>query len=431
MNIKKTIIFFVFFSALIFSYQLSSAETYPATCDVTAQAVISGLGGCPAIDCNTYSNICAKCCTQTTTQTTSCTSFSYSNWSTCQTSGTQTRTVVSKLPTGCTAGSPVISQSCIPSITSSATPTSSTTLTSSSLISAFTSSKNEIISGEIITLAFSGPSTISKYKIYFSCPKYSTGLNAGLLAASVKIDGVEYCNKDFTVPNTVKTQKATILSTYSKPLKITIRLKAYNSKDEYIDYKDVILTVGAQTILPTNTTINATTTAATVSATTPVSSSVQTQVPITSTATSLQEQINSLLDQIKILQQQLLGQQSSSAPATSSGTSNSSVTPTSSSTSASASESITETALSNDPAIFSYTWNKDLYYGIRNDSDVKALQKALIKEGVYSGEVTGNFFGLTRQAVIDFQKKRGFTNIPGTGYVGSYTRKVLNDLYSK
>ena len=27
--------------------------------------------------------------------------------------------------------------------------------------------------------------------------------------------------------------------------------------------------------------------------------------------------------------------------------------------------------------------------------------------------------------------KHNFINIPGTGYVGSYTRKVLNDLYSK
>ncbi|OGY63454.1 MAG: hypothetical protein A3B92_01540 [Candidatus Harrisonbacteria bacterium RIFCSPHIGHO2_02_FULL_42_16] len=80
---------------------------------------------------------------------------------------------------------------------------------------------------------------------------------------------------------------------------------------------------------------------------------------------------------------------------------------------------------------FSYTWNRDLYYGLTNDKDVQALQNALILEGVYKGPVTGNFFRLTRQAVIDFQKKHNFTNVPGTGYVGPHTRKVLNDLYSK
>jgi len=85
----------------------------------------------------------------------------------------------------------------------------------------------------------------------------------------------------------------------------------------------------------------------------------------------------------------------------------------------------------NEIEAISYTWDNDLYYGMRNNDDVKALQRALTKEGVYSEEITGNFFGLTRQAVIDFQKKRGFSNVPNTGYVGPYTRKVLNGLYSK
>ncbi len=41
-----------------------------------------------------------------------CTSFTYSDWGACQPDGTQTRTVVSSSPTGCTGGSPVLTQSC-------------------------------------------------------------------------------------------------------------------------------------------------------------------------------------------------------------------------------------------------------------------------------------------------------------------------------
>ena len=41
-----------------------------------------------------------------------CTSFTYSAWSTCSSAGTQTETVVNSTPTGCTGGAPVLSQSC-------------------------------------------------------------------------------------------------------------------------------------------------------------------------------------------------------------------------------------------------------------------------------------------------------------------------------
>ena len=41
-----------------------------------------------------------------------CTSFTYSGWGACQSNNTQTRTVASSSPTGCTGGSPVLSQSC-------------------------------------------------------------------------------------------------------------------------------------------------------------------------------------------------------------------------------------------------------------------------------------------------------------------------------
>src|SRR3989339_710893 len=53
---------------------------------------------------------------------TTCTSFTYSSWNTCQSNNTQTRTVITSSPTGCTGGSPVTTQSC------TITPTVSTKL---------------------------------------------------------------------------------------------------------------------------------------------------------------------------------------------------------------------------------------------------------------------------------------------------------------
>jgi hypothetical protein len=41
-----------------------------------------------------------------------CTSFTYSEWSACQSDGTQTRTVLTSSPAGCTGGSPVLTQAC-------------------------------------------------------------------------------------------------------------------------------------------------------------------------------------------------------------------------------------------------------------------------------------------------------------------------------
>jgi glucuronoarabinoxylan endo-1,4-beta-xylanase len=54
---------------------------------------------------------------------TQCTSFTYSPWSSCQPNGTQTRTVISSSPSGCTGGNPVTTQSCtyIPPDTTSPT----------------------------------------------------------------------------------------------------------------------------------------------------------------------------------------------------------------------------------------------------------------------------------------------------------------------
>ena len=138
---------------------------------------------------------------------------------------------------------------------------------------------------------------------------------------------------------------------------------------------------------------------------------------------SLQQQINTLLEQIKKLQDQLKLQQSQPPAQTSQPASVTPVTPETQPGELGLTDEETKT--------FSYTWNQDLYYGLTNNADVRALQNALILEGVYSGPVTGNFFGLTRDGIMAFQRKHNFTLIPDTGYVGSYTRKVLNELYSR
>jgi mono/diheme cytochrome c family protein len=68
---------------------------------VTAAAPAGCSGGSPVL---------TQSCTYVP-PTNTCTSFTYSAWGTC-TNGTQTRTVTSASPTGCTGGSPVLSQSC-------------------------------------------------------------------------------------------------------------------------------------------------------------------------------------------------------------------------------------------------------------------------------------------------------------------------------
>lgn len=73
---------------------------------------------------------------------------------------------------------------------------------------------------------------------------------------------------------------------------------------------------------------------------------------------------------------------------------------------------------------------KDLFFGMREDSEVRCLQELLKSKepGLYpEGIITGNFFVLTQAAVIRFQEKYV---IQGTGYVGSLTRKKLNELLS-
>jgi len=74
--------------------------------------------------------------------------------------------------------------------------------------------------------------------------------------------------------------------------------------------------------------------------------------------------------------------------------------------------------------------DRNLYFGMSNNSDVQCLQTFLKNQGasIYpEGLVTGNFGSLTQQAVIRFQAKYV---IPQTGYVGVLTRTKINQILS-
>lgn len=73
-------------------------------------------------------------------------------------------------------------------------------------------------------------------------------------------------------------------------------------------------------------------------------------------------------------------------------------------------------------------FTRDLYYGIRGDSEVTELQEFLSSENIYSGPITGNFFSLTLSSVRAFQAREGI--VPSAGYFGPVTRKRANNILS-
>jgi hypothetical protein len=82
----------------------------------------------------------------------------------------------------------------------------------------------------------------------------------------------------------------------------------------------------------------------------------------------------------------------------------------------------------------------NLYYGLRNSQEVRCLQIFLKKQGseIYPEKlVTGNFLNLTKLAVIRFQEKfaqdilKPLGLSAGTGFVGTLTRKKINELLGK
>jgi len=85
-------------------------------------------------------------------------------------------------------------------------------------------------------------------------------------------------------------------------------------------------------------------------------------------------------------------------------------------------------------------FDKDLFYGLRNDPGVEKLQEFLKSQGpeIYpEGLVTGNFLTATQSAVFRFQEKyageilKPLNLEKGTGYVGQMTRAKINELLGK
>ena len=88
-----------------------------------------------------------------------------------------------------------------------------------------------------------------------------------------------------------------------------------------------------------------------------------------------------------------------------------------------------------ETTLLPHAWNRNMEEGLVGSLDVLSLQAALLREGVYppSGStkndcpITGSFGKCTIASVKEFQKKNGIE--PATGYVGTQTRKVLNEKY--
>ncbi len=70
------------------------------------------------------------------------------------------------------------------------------------------------------------------------------------------------------------------------------------------------------------------------------------------------------------------------------------------------------------------TFDRDLQYGMTNDSDVQRLQQFLTDEGYFSGPISGNFYALTKDAVIAFQQANNIS--PALGFFGPLTRDAVN-----
>lgn len=77
---------------------------------------------------------------------------------------------------------------------------------------------------------------------------------------------------------------------------------------------------------------------------------------------------------------------------------------------------------------FSAFFEKDLFFGVKNNSEVKKLQEFLQEQGLYSGPKTGNFLSLTKEAVKKFQIREKVT--PPLGYFGSKSRARANSILS-
>src|SRR3989344_5603779 len=90
---------------------------------------------------------------------------------------------------------------------------------------------------------------------------------------------------------------------------------------------------------------------------------------------------------------------------------------------------IADLQAANNPSSFSCAQiTVNLYVGVQNKNQVACLQEFLKSEGpaIYpEALVTGNFYALTKSAVVRFQKKHGIIQ---TGFVGILTRAKINQM---
>lgn len=70
------------------------------------------------------------------------------------------------------------------------------------------------------------------------------------------------------------------------------------------------------------------------------------------------------------------------------------------------------------------SFDRDLYFGLKNDQDVSRLQGFLKEQGIFQEPISGNFFGLTEGAVKKLQEREGIA--PVKGYFGLKTRTRVN-----
>lgn len=68
----------------------------------------------------------------------------------------------------------------------------------------------------------------------------------------------------------------------------------------------------------------------------------------------------------------------------------------------------------------------NLIYGMRANTDVRELQDFLKDQGFFRGPITGNYFSLTRSAVIRFQIKNGVK--PANGQFTTTTREIAQKM---
>lgn len=72
-------------------------------------------------------------------------------------------------------------------------------------------------------------------------------------------------------------------------------------------------------------------------------------------------------------------------------------------------------------------FERDLYYGLKNDPEVVKLQEFLKSQGFFDyPEITGNYFSVTINSVIKFQQVHNIQ--PAQGYFGPLTRTRANQI---